>query len=368
LKLPKEINFIEVDAEKINNELINNFEDAYGETLYPADERRIFLQQETQVLVALKNDINQSARENLLRYATGSKLEAIGEFYDTYKIEAQKAKVLCRITLSAIRNVNTIVPKGTRITPDGVLFFTLLEDVTIAAAQLTSDAYYEASEAGSKYNNFTPSQIKTIVDPIPYVTTIVNLETSNGGSDVEDDDRFRERIRLAPRSFSAAGPSGAYEYFAKSADSTIKDVKITSPSPGVVKLTILLENGGIPSQEVLDKVLAECSSKDRRPLTDNVQTAAPTVQNYDVNLTYYIAKERELEENAIKSALNDAISTFISWQQSALGRAINPDYLRMLLLNAGAFRIDITTPVYTAITEDKVAKTGTITANYGGLI
>lgn len=363
-----EINFLEVDAGKINDQLIADFESAYNETIYPADERRIFLQQQTQVIVALKNDINNSAKQNLLRHAKGDLLDALGEFYDTYRIEAQKAKVFCRITLSSTRNVNTLIPKGSRITPDGILFFQVIEDINIAAGNQTADVYFEASESGSKYNNFTAGQIKTIVDPIAYVSTIINLETSSGGSDIEDDERLRERIRLAPRSFSTAGPSGAYEYFAKSADSLIEDVKLTSPSPGVVKITVLLQDGNIPSNDVLNKVLAECSSKDRRPLTDNVQVSAPTIQNYSINLTYYIAKERELEENSIKESVNDSLSNFISWQQSALGRAINPDYLRMLLLNSGAFRIDITSPVYTALTDDKVAKVDTMTITYGGLI
>ncbi|WP_162991122.1 hypothetical protein [Biomaibacter acetigenes] len=37
-----EVNFVEVDAESLKNQLIQDFESALGETFYPGDERRIF--------------------------------------------------------------------------------------------------------------------------------------------------------------------------------------------------------------------------------------------------------------------------------------------------------------------------------------
>ena len=50
-----------------------------------------------------------------------------------------------------------------------------------------------------------------------------------------------------------------------------------------------------------------------------------------------------------------------------MGKAINPDYLKKLFLNAGADRVDIISPVYTAIDGDQVAKVGTKNITYGGL-
>lgn len=373
-----DINFIEVDAQKINNELITDFETAYGETLYPSDERRIFLQQETQVIVGLKNNINDSARQNLLRYAKGENLDAFGERVNTPRIAAQKAIVSCRITLSAAQSTDTIISSGKRITPDGVLFFALESDLTIPAGQLTIDTTYEATETGASYNGFTAGQIKTIVDQIPYVSSIVNIDTSSGGADIEADDDgvnvwsgYRERIRQAPGSFSTAGPEDAYIYWAKTADTNITDVKPTSPSPGVTKITILMKNGELPTQTILDKVLSICSNKKVRPLTDNVLASAPAVVNYNIDLTYYISVDNSAEENSIRNVIENTdgvVDSYILWQKSKMGRAINPDYLRQLMLNAKAFRIDMTSPSYQTIGENEVAKIGTITVVYGGLI
>lgn len=365
------IEFVDVDAKKISTSLIGGFEDAIGDTLYPGDERRIFLDQETQVIVNLKNDINETGKQNLLRYAKREVLDALGERTDTPRLPSQRAKTNLRFTLSATQAVNIIVPQGSRATPDGKLYFQTTKTLIIPAGSLTGDVLAEATEGGETHNGFVAGQIKTIVDPIAFVASVTNIDTSSSGSDIESDDSYRERIRQAPSKFSTAGPEDAYIFWAKSADVNIKDVAVTSPTPGQVKITVLLKGGQLPTQATLDSVLATCSDKRRRPLTDQVVTAAPVEVAYNINLTYYISEDKAAEENAIRSAIEDpegSVDLYQSWQSSKLGRAINPDYLRQLMLNAGAFRINVTAPVYTEIDEDEVAKIGTITVNYGGLI
>lgn len=366
-----DINFVTVDASQILNELISQFEAAYGQTFYPGDERRIFLQQLAQVIVALKNDTNQSARQNLLRYASGDVLDALGDYFNTDRIQAQKSKVTLRFTLSSAQALPVTIPTGTRVTPDGVLYFATTKDTTISVGQTQGDVIAEATEGGIKYNGFAPGQIKTMVDPVAYVAGVSNIDTSSGGSDIESDDNYRERIRLAPESYSVAGPEGAYVYWAKTADVNISDVVVTSPSAGTVTVTVLMADGQLPTQAILDAVTAVLTPKNRRPLTDNVEVAAPTEVPYDITLTYYISADRPAEEASIRAAIENAggaVDQYKTWQCSKLGRAINPDYLKQLMLNAGAFRVDITAPVYTAIDEDQVPKAGDVTLTYGGLI
>ena len=366
-----EIQFVTVDADHIQMDLINNFETELKETLYPADERRIFLNQEVPVIVGLKNDINESAKQNLLRYASDEVLDALGEFFNVIRLSAQKAIVNLQYTLSATQGVDVIIPSGNRATPDGLLYFSTLKDLIILAGQMSGNVIAEANEGGEQYNNFTPGQIKTIVDPVAYVASVVNINTSLGGTNAETDDNFRERIRLAPESFSTAGPEGAYIYWAKTADINIADISVSSPSPGAVKVVVLMGGGDIPSQDVLNKVLAIVSAKDKRPLTDNVSTEAPTEIAYDITLTYYIDSINSAKESTIRALIESpggAVDQYIAWQYGKLDRDINPDYLRQLMLNAGASKIIITSPVYVDVGADEVAKIGTQTITYGGLI
>ncbi|MFT2186363.1 baseplate J/gp47 family protein [Pseudomonas putida] len=93
--------------------------------------------------------------------------------------------------------------------------------------------------------------------------------------DGELDDDFRERGRLAPYGFSTAGPGKAYLYHARSAHDDVLDAWVDSPSPGVVRVTVLSRVGdGTPSDAVLAAVRTALSAEDVRPLNDTVLVEA----------------------------------------------------------------------------------------------
>lgn len=50
-----------------------------------------------------------------------------------------------------------------------------------------------------------------------------------------------------------------------------------------------------------------------------------------------------------------------------MGRDINPTELTARIRNAGAKRVSVTAPVFTAVEEGKLPKAGTVTVTYGGL-
>ncbi|HYE80884.1 MAG TPA: baseplate J/gp47 family protein [Clostridia bacterium] len=371
-----DIKFVEVDALAIQNDMISQFEVALGETLYPGDERRIFLLQHTPVIVGLKNDINETGKQNLLRYARGENLDALG--YNTPRLKAQNAIVTLKWTLSAAQIAPVTIAAGKRGSPDGVLFFANKVDCVVPAGQIEGTVIAEAVKTGPQYNGFVPGQINKIIDSTPYVISVTNIDESAGGADIEPDDDgvnvwsgYRERIRLSSDSYSTAGPEGGYIYWAKTADINIADVGILSPAPLEIVVVVLMKDGELPAQSVLDTVLAAVTPKNRRPMSDLVTAAAATVDTYNINLTYYISAERNAEEAVIRSLIEDdggSIDQYIAWQHAKLKRAVNPDTLKNLMLVAGAFRVDITSPVYTAVAEGHVAKAGTINVVYGGLI
>ena len=59
-------------------------------------------------------------------------------------------------------------------------------------------------------------------------------------------------------------------YFAKQVSTEIADVLAASPTPGVVKLYVLMGDGELANEEIKNKVLAACSADEVRPLTDRV--------------------------------------------------------------------------------------------------
>lgn len=368
----KPVSFVDADAQGIEQELIKSFQRARNQQLYPGDPRRIFLMELLPILVALKNDINATGNATLLPFASDNVLDVLGVRVGVTRLSAQPARTRIKFLLSAVQSNAITIPKGTRVTPDGVIYFYTVEDVVIASGldHVIVDAI--SSEGGSKYNGYLPGQINLLVDPIPFVSEISNLDSTTGGTDAETDEAFRERQRLAPASFSVAGPEGAYVYHAKSADVRIVDVSVISPSPCEVEIYLLLANGELPDQALLDKVRDQVSAFDKRPLTDHVQALVPDIVDYTIDLTYYIAKERSAEESVIRGAVegpDGAVDRYVSWQQSKLGRPITPDYLVSQLYASGAFRVVATNPVYTEIDANQVAKlSGIKKVVYGGMI
>ncbi len=386
-----DLKFVDTNAREINLKIINEFEEILGEPLYPGDERRIFLQQLTPLIVGLKHNINDSAKQNLLRYSRNEKLDCIGEdIFFTERLAAQKANCLCKCRLSKVQDIDIIIPANTRVSPDGDIYFCTRNDVIINAGELEAIGILEAQHTGPQYNGFIPGQIKLMVDLIPFVESIVNIEISSGGSDDESDDRYRERCRLSQETASTAGPDDAYISFAKEAHPSVSDAKVISPSPGVVQIIILLENAITPSEEILNKILESCSRRDRRPLTDKVDVVACNEVEYDIELTYYLDKNFTSEESVYRKIIegdnldlkNGAIREYINWQQSMLGNSINPDELRYRIQDAATYsilsndtskkftavrKIDLVSPKHTELKDIDVGKVRSIIVNYGGL-
>lgn len=369
-----ELQFIETDAGQIYDFIMYVLENGVTEELYPGDERRIFGEALASLTLALYSTMNDSAKQATLRYARGEVLDALGEFAGVYRIEAMPATTMVRFSLKEAVAQNIIIAKGTRVTSDYSRYFATTETAVLQAGSLYVDVEVESTEGGSNYNDIPVGEINVLVDLIAYIDGVSNTLITSGGGDVESDEDLRQRIRLSPASRSTAGPKNSYKYFAISADATVADAYVDSPTPGVVVITPILYGGEIPDQDVLDKVLAACSADDVRPLTDKVEVSAPTTQTYDIELTYYTTAANETAVVQNIEGEGGAIDQYIYWQGSSLDRDINPDYLRKLILCpedsegnhlTGADRVVITSPAYTKLDHTTVAKfSGTLKVSH----
>lgn len=362
------IKFVDYDSETILTSLISRFEEATGETLQPSDERRIFINQLAQVIVAQNAAINDAANQVLLRYARGDALDAIGAMFGVERRQASYATTMLQFTLSEVKTTSTTINRGTRATPDGKIHFATVKDLVIPAGSLVGTVEAQATSAGVSGNDFVAGQIKYITDNAPYLLAVQNTTVSGGGEDTESDDSYRERIRLFPESFSTAGCEDGYIYHAKSV-AGVGDVSVSSPSAGVVKVCILEADGTLPSEndQLLTEVYEKLSAKDVRPLTDFVEVAPPTPVNYTIKLEYWVGSNNASIVAEIDTNVRKAVEEYISWQDTKIGRDINPDKLRSLVLNAGASRVNLTHE-YTEVTTDQVAQiNGTPTIEYKGL-
>lgn len=140
------------------------------------------------------------------------------------------------------------------------------------------------------------------------------------------------------------------------ASETTVRIEIVRDMRGRVKIVPICAGGELPSEDVLADVLAVVSADDIKPLTDIVTVEAPQIENYDIELTYYV---NTANESAVVSAVEGsggAIDNYVYWQGSTLDQDINPDELTKRILNAGASRVEIVKPVYTELDNTTVAK------------
>lgn len=371
-----DIAFMDISAANIVEKLVTGVEQELGEPLYPGDERRLFLEALAPVIVGIINDANDACKQRLLRYARNEVIDALGERMQVERLAATAAKTVLRFSLAAARDRSTFIPQGTRATPDGTCHFATTAAATIAAGQTYVDVSAECTSGGAAYNGYGVGAIATITDLIPYVAGVTNIEETHGGDDGEPqdsggegDERYRERVRLAPAKLSTAGPEASYVYHALSASPLITDVNpINDHAAGTVELVVMTADGD-PSEDVLAAVEAACNAASVRPLNDKLIVSGPTRVSYDIEIKYYVTAETEQAAVAAIEGEGGALDQYNEWQQLKIGRDINPDKLRGLCLapatGTGALRIDITAPAFKTLTERQLAKfSGTLKVSH----
>lgn len=363
-----DVNFIETDPEKIKSDIINRYESAAGRTLSAGDPVRLLLLTIASEIIQLRQVFNHGAQQNLLSYAQGRYLDALGVFLDTARQPADKAVTTIQFTLTQALSSAFFIPAGFQVSAGNVIFETT-ELVTIAPGDLQGTAQAECTQAGTIGNGYLSGQISTIVAPLAFLASAVNTTESIGGSDIESDASYAERLRLKPNSFSVAGPEKAYIFHAFSVSPSIIDVAIDSPTPGVVNVYTLLTGGALPSTAFLQEVEDYLSGEEIRPLTDEVHAKAPTAYSYSVNVDYYVLQSDAVRLSAIQTAVQAAVTDYVAWQQAKIGRGINPDELIKRVRDAGAGRILHTTltPAFKTLTKSQVAQCASVTVTFKGL-
>lgn len=334
------VDFMETDAEKIKAKIVTGYESASGRTLADGDPVRLFLLTIADVIVSLRNAANMTGQQNLLAYAKGGYLDALGLIVACERAKAAPAITRLRFTLSTKLAQSFVIPQGFQVT-NGTVTFATDEALEIPAMQTEGEVGATCTAAGEIGNGYLEGQINTIVSPMTYLDKGENITETNSGADIETDEEYAERIRTAPNAFSVAGPAKAYEYHAKSVSASVLDVAVISPTAGEVNVYVLAEGGEMPSEDLLLAVNEKVNADDIRPLTDLVTVTKPEAIQYGITVEYWIAKEDAAKAAQIQKTVEKAVANFRIWQQSKIGRALAPHTLAHNVIAAGASRVNL---------------------------
>lgn len=263
------------------------------------------------------------------------------------------------------------MPAGTRVTSPGGLIWETVEDVYIDIGADYADAPLRCQTVGAAGNGYTPGQLNTFIDIYDYYSATENLTTSDGGADAATDEEFYQLMRASMDAYSCAGARGSYEYFAQQVSTEIGDVIANSPTPGVVKLYVHMDDGTLATDEIKAAVLAACNADTVRPLTDQVFVEDAEPVSYNIDFTYYIQTGSGKSAADVQAAVNAAVNGYVHWQDTKLGRDINPDELRERLYHTGIKRIELREPAFEKLRNDnrsvpQVGQVGEITVINGG--
>lgn len=368
-----DISFIDdTTLEDVKSRMISNYKAKYTEltghtpVLGKADAITLLMYAAAVEIYQTMKYVDLAGKMNLLKYSLSGYLDHLGAFKGVTRLPESAAVATIRFTLAAIQSSVVAIPLRTRIT-DGAMYFETTVYAEIPAGDEYVDVVAICQTSGADGNGIEAGKLNTLVDPIPYVASVTNLETTAGGADTENDDAYRERIYLAPDKYSVAGPEAAYIYWAKSQSPAVLDVAVFSSVPGQVIVEFLTTGGQLPTSAQISAMEDWLQSAEVRPLTDQVIVQAPEVVNFDVDITYYISANDRVKAAAIQAAVAKAVEDYILWQQSHIGMDIVPDKLIQLCREAGAKRIVVSSPEFVVVGPGSVARLQSQSVAYGGL-
>lgn len=181
----------------------------------------------------------------------------------------------------------------------------------------------------------------------------------------EDDERFRTRIQMSLEGLTTAGSRASYEFHALSTSAKIKDVDVTSPTAGTVKVAILSTEGqGTADGDLIKAVKEQLNAEHIRPLTDTVLVESAVILTYEIQAT--ITLYPSVLESVVMGNVNQAIASYVNKQHS-LGIDITRSGIYAALHQEGVQNVKLTKPMDDLIVQPHQAAYCTqIQVNLGG--
>ncbi|HBF2808032.1 TPA: baseplate J/gp47 family protein [Clostridioides difficile] len=244
--------FLTEDEEAIHERMLSNFQDVSileGDFVY--DATRPTAEEITQLKqLGLQNNLKIAFPQT----SYGTYLEWLGEFKGVFK--NQPTKSVGMVTFTGVQG--TIIAKGTVVTTVATdekqsIEFELLETKTIGENE-TVDIKAECRIEGI-IGNVSKGSISVLLGSINGIKSVNNKEDFKGGTDIEDEEHFRERVLVSEQEDRLSGASSDYIRWAKEVDGVGYAYVVPEwNGAGTVKVLILDKNRKAATQELIDKV------------------------------------------------------------------------------------------------------------------
>jgi uncharacterized phage protein gp47/JayE len=249
--------------------------------------------------------------------ASGIYLEYLGECKGLYKNPATKAIGNLQVTGLA---GTTILKNKVFGTPSNdekeFIQFAVLDNVTIDNTGIATVEVVCLTPGN--IGNVGLNTVTVMITPINGIKSVTNLESFKGGTDIEDEEQFRERVLTAEKEEKLSGADSDYVAWALQVDGVGSAYVIEEwYGPGTVKVLILDKNGATATNERIQAVKDyiypdKVEGKNRggkAPIGANVTISTPTILNINVKakFTFTVGFDPQL----ILSGLKEKISNYL---------------------------------------------------------
>ncbi|EFM0635756.1 baseplate assembly protein [Escherichia coli] len=181
----------------------------------------------------------------------------------------------------------------------------------------------------------------------------VTEATDTKDAEMESDSKLRLRAQAAFEGLSVAGPTAAYEYFARSASGKVADAKASSPAPAEVIVSVLSSEGdGTASAELIATVNAALSDDSVRPVGDRLTVQSAEIVDYEIAATLYFYPGPESEP--IADAAEEALQSWLA-DQGSIGRDVARSAIMAALHVQGVQRVEVQSPPANVVISDTQA-------------
>ncbi|MDK4537908.1 baseplate assembly protein [Kingella kingae] len=356
----EEVKIVDDNPETVLAEMIADYESRTGKTLQPAHIERLLINTFAYRETLNRQQINEAYRQQHVRFATGLMLDLCGDDVNTPRLEASAAR--CTIRFAATEFTSEVnIPVGTLVAVGETVFATT-EQGQLTTSNPQMDLQAACTATGTKGNGWSIGQINTLQSTLSGANQITaqNINIPTGGAETESDEAYRERVLLAPESFSVAGSVGAYQYWARAVSPAICDVHVANaldssgnPIGGTVAITVLSKTG-LPERELLTQIYNEVSGEKKRPLCDTVVVNAPETVDYTLNAELVLFTGANALE--VKTAAEQAWESYETRRREKLGGDIVPLDVMSVLKVAGVYNVVLTQPNWKIIKPNQWAR------------
>jgi len=246
----------------------------------------------------------------------GQYLDFLGEMKGVFRHPATPASG----TVVFTGQPGTVIPAGFVVLteaagPSPAIEFQTKERVQIGGDG-TATAAVECMEPGT-VGNVAANTITLLSEPIAGLTSVINPEPFTGGTEMEDDDSFRERV-LAAYDEPLSGAKKDYERWAKEVPGvgSVYVIPLWN-GPGTVKVLVIDANGQPANEDLIAAVQNHIAPDGplgggKAPIGAHVTVDAPEVFAVDIAFSLFLKDGYDAEtvvEN-IKAQLRDFMADF----------------------------------------------------------